>query len=1643
MEKDNSNEEKTTPKKRSFGAKLLQGALWLIGVFILLMLLITMLFQFEGFQNYAVDKLTQKLSKDLDAKVELDHINFKIFDELILDSFYVEDYDGDTLLFSEKLVVNFNSSLFSLVKSNLEVSDITLQNARLNLNRNIGEEKNNLNQLLEKLFPPKTDNEDKPKKPFYFDAEKLYLENVSFEKDDKINGERLLIFVKKGTIEIEDIDLQNNLFIVNSAKFEDSFVEVDSYEKNPLPEDSTQIVEVDETKKLSKDSLYKPFQLLIHDFDFGDGKFSLHNYRKSPTKTTPAEELDFTHLEVFDIQIAIDSFKMSDLDFVGKLQQLSAKDESGFVLENLSAPEVKINSRKTQLNGVNLVTPYSQVQDTIIFSYREYKSFKDFENEVNLNLKLDQSKVAIRDIIAFAPKLKKNKFFANNSDEVIRIDGFVKGDINSLRGRDLKLVLGKNTIFEGDFDTKELTKKGSEILNVGIDKLESDVMSLRELIPNFNPPANFNKLGNVSFKGRFDGYFADFVAYGKLKTDLGTADMDMNLDLNKGKAGAEYSGGLNLVDFDLGRWIGDGQLGKITLTSKITNGKGLTRTTAQANIDANVDQFTFRNYTYHDFKMDGDLKENLFDGDFIIKDKNIDFTFNGIVNFVDSIPVFDFKANVNTLNLSKLNLAKQDLAISGEMDLNITDINISNLKGNAEFRNLSMVKDGKEKYTIDTLYFSSLFDAQRQRILSAESELFKGKIKGDYDIEEVLDVFTFFIEKNHPEVAQKLGITGKRKVINSKAFDFDIEIIDSKNFTHLINPKLDTIKNLFVIGSYDGYNEKIDVKLDVEEITYDKIELGNIHWDSKATTTTGSLVSSQPFYAIINNNNIPEINLSTELNKDTVLFSIGASGERKTFDQFDIGGKLFFADGGFNISLNNKDLMLFGEEWTIAENNFIQLGKRVLQTENFVLENRDRIVSINDIDKKGLHLRLENFNTGFIDSIWNYRQLDFAGNYSVDVKAKDIYEMKDFEALIFSDTFLVNGDDWGELKVNVDLADLKSEALVDFNITRNLREMSLKGFYILPSTKKTLTQKTYEPNYFEFKLNLFNYPLNISEYFIGQHVSDTEGFVNMDVDLNGFPKKINSSGNAQIIGGGITVNYLNVRYSFGSEENPTNVKINNSLFDFSGNRMTDKFGNIATVQGGITHAHLRYPGLDARIYSDRLLVLDTDKFDNPLYYGQGIGEVDATFNGRFQKVDVDVKAKTGKGSKMSIPVEYGQNNSSEITFIRFGKKDSEEEKTSVGREARGMEVTMKVDMTEDCEVSLIFDERAGEVVRGSGTGPLTMIVPRGGEDIELHGLYTIAEGDYLFNWYNLVNKKFKVNRGGTIRWTGDPFGADINLDAYYDQFKTSTYNFIQEYIELANDDLKASARKIANVDLKMNLSGDLLKPDIKFDITFPALANGSIKNYVDTKLRILRQDQNEMNRQVFGLMVIGSFLPSGQDALDGSELTASGINTVSEYLSTRLSMYVTELLSEAFSESGFISGVDFNIAYNVYESGQVNLDPQGGGDNLILTGSEMQVNFSPQFKNDRWVLDGSVTRSTGNASGEVFVGGDFALEYFLTDDRRFKVRFYQRFDQALEGGARNRTGFGINYRRQFNTFGEFFKNMKRAAKKSTPKKTDF
>ncbi|NRB65017.1 MAG: translocation/assembly module TamB domain-containing protein [Saprospiraceae bacterium] len=309
----------------------------------------------------------------------------------------------------------------------------------------------------------------------------------------------------------------------------------------------------------------------------------------------------------------------------------------------------------------------------------------------------------------------------------------------------------------------------------------------------------------------------------------------------------------------------------------------------------------------------------------------------------------------------------------------------------------------------------------------------------------------------------------------------------------------------------------------------------------------------------------------------------------------------------------------------------------------------------------------------------------------------------------------------------------------------------------------------------------------------------------------------------------------------------------------------------------------------------------------------------------------------------------------------------------------------------------------------------------------MFGNYQIESGNYLFTLYNLINKKFTVQKGGTITWSGDPFAAELDLVARYTDLSTSVANFIQEYLVNASADLQNQASNSTDVDLTMNLQGPLLEPEINFDLAFPNLRQ-ELQSYTESKLRILKQDQNELNKQVFSLIVAGQFLPS-DFALEGSKVI---YNTVSEFVSNQLSLLLTELFSEFIGEGEVISGIDFDIAYNQYQ--QVDL---GDGQNFNR-GDELEVSLRQDFFNDRFSIEvGGAFGMNGNVqtastTSGTFVGNDLVFTYILNKDRSLKLQVYQRLEPDNIAGRKLQVGAGLSFQKEFNSFGEFIRGFTKA-----------
>ncbi|HND88894.1 MAG TPA: translocation/assembly module TamB domain-containing protein, partial [Saprospiraceae bacterium] len=578
---------------------------------------------------------------------------------------------------------------------------------------------------------------------------------------------------------------------------------------------------------------------------------------------------------------------------------------------------------------------------------------------------------------------------------------------------------------------------------------------------------------------------------------------------------------------------------------------------------------------------------------------------------------------------------------------------------------------------------------------------------------------------------------------------------------------------------------------------------------------------------------------------------------------------------------------------------------------------------------------------------------------------------------------------------------------------------------------------TVKPGEFQTRVEASNFPLAVLETFI-PGITGTEGRMAADVRLGGPFSRFGMNGYADIQQGKFQIDYLKTPFYIRNQRiTLTDYRIwaeGDTIWDASIDR------NMAIVHGGLMHNHFKDWRLAAQIEcrNDRFVILNTLPDDNELFYGTGAGSFNAAFSGTFARSNIDITATTGDQTRLFIPLS-STTDAKEVGFINFVDKSKKDTlglpaKRPQETELKGLNFDLNLTITDKAEVQLIFDEQAGDIIKGRGTGDVQISINRQGE-FKMYGNYFIDRGEYLFTLLNFVNKPFVVTQGGSIAWYGDPYGAQINLDATYTE-NTPVYNFLRDELQLleaTDENLATLAGKSTRVVVTMHLKGDLMKPTITFDLDFPNLPT-QLKNLADNKLRQMRQDPNELNRQVFGLVVVGSFLPGNSGFIQSSTYIASAFNTLTQVFTNQLSNYLTGLATEWFG--GTVSSIDFDIAYNDYQSA---LSNPGGSTGVTQAGRELQVRLTSGFVNDRITIQfgsqfGFARPGTNVQDG--FLGEDITVEIQLTDSRQWKLKVYQRTEPDVGGGQRRaRYGFGITFHRDYDSFDEMMSSLTKVLKR--------
>jgi len=85
----------------------------------------------QDVQNYLVDQLSERFSRHLNAKIQIESAYYTLFNKLVLEDVYIEDQSGDSLIYSERITGDLN--YLSLGERKLYFQELAMENGRINL----------------------------------------------------------------------------------------------------------------------------------------------------------------------------------------------------------------------------------------------------------------------------------------------------------------------------------------------------------------------------------------------------------------------------------------------------------------------------------------------------------------------------------------------------------------------------------------------------------------------------------------------------------------------------------------------------------------------------------------------------------------------------------------------------------------------------------------------------------------------------------------------------------------------------------------------------------------------------------------------------------------------------------------------------------------------------------------------------------------------------------------------------------------------------------------------------------------------------------------------------------------------------------------------------------------------------------------------------------------------------------------------------------------------------------------------------------------------------------------------------------------------------------------------------------------------
>ncbi len=1400
-------------------------------------------------------------------------------------------------------------------------------------------------------------------------------------------------------VDIKNFDYKNQSLILKKVILQNTTTKLIRYKNNP-DFNFQFLVNYFSSDKVTRSTIHKKGW----DISFGD--IELNNiafrYRDDNSDTSVSHNINFSNLYLKNTSGTFSNLKLDNEVIEVAIKNLKTIDQSGFELNNLTT-QAKVSSEELLLAKLYLKTPKTILKGSIHFNYNEFKDYTEFIDKIKMDINLlEGSRVCFTDVAAFTSEL-------NGLNETVYLSGKVDGFVSDLHLKKFKFKYGNHTKFVGNLSLSGLPIFSTTYLNFDAKEISTSYSDLSNF-PNYpftenkklQLPNQLKQLGIISYQGKFDGFINDFNTTGTLKTALGKVVANISIKLGKKTDDLQYNGKIKTENFNLGALIGVTNLSKLNLNAEV-KGKGITLNAINAIVNGQVLACNYNGYNYKNIKLNGEIKNQLFIGLLVSADPNANFDFNGKINFKNKVPEMDFISSVTNLNLSALNLIPSSKADSGTIStqilINLKGDNLDNLTGQINFDD-TKYKTKTKSYKLSTFNLD-LNQASDDKKITLNSAYINASAQGKFKLNNLQPAFEEFLFNYYPAFFKKPVST--KKYTDQIAFNLTIK--NFKTISELFIPDLMLKAGTVLDGKIDINNNSFQINFLSSQLKYKTFVLNNLAINSHEENNIITAVVSGNSINLTDSLVLQNFNLCLNSNDKNTKYNFEWNNFLKPSNKGEIAGRILFNNSFIYIQHDTISVTVRDSTWHLTTSNPTVIdtsGSIIINTLAFA--NKNQLINISGAFSKketeSLVINTSNVNLDQFNPILNAFKLELNGILNGKVILHNTQNSFAFTADLNFLKLKINNNLLGQLVLKSDYNSKEKYIFLDGYTSIGIldefgsqqKNIAFKGYYYLDKKDESID--------IDFAATPANLKL-LNPYLEGI-LTIKNALVTGKGKIHGSPDNIKIDGKLKLYKSEIKVDYTNVTYNITGEIEilPDQIRFSELLMSENGLKATPQ----GTINGNLFHRNFTKMQIDYDVSYKNMLVLNTTQNENKTFYGKVYGTGNVGIYGFLNGLHMQITNTTNKHSRFVLPLD-GPAEIDENDFIKFVKKDTlkkEEEKLT------GFDLDMTINVTPDALTKIILDAKTGDGLNVQGEGRLALKINTLGK-FEMFGDYLITNGDYLFTLENVISKKFEIDPGSVVSWSGDPLGAEINVAASYRQ-RASVAPLL--------NDTTARYKGRFPVDCKLIITNKLFSPVINFKIEVPtvdATARARINNVLS--------DEVELNRQVFSFLLFRSFVtPAIFNANSGGVSAGSAAaSTGSEMLSNRVSNFLNSYV-------GNITGIkDLQVGLN-YRSGSQ------------TSNQAVDLALSKQFLNNKVSVDGNFgVNQSQTTSGSSALIGDVNIEYKLSEDGRYRLKGFNRTNnntQVATSGGQFTQGVGLFYREEFETVNQLFNRYLSKLKKN-------